>query len=340
MSVIPAISNRNNENTKTYGNSNNQNPTINNLITVPAGIAAGSASAFAIKVVGQTTVVGYLFNLFERIHDVTVKGFPLRKIADFANKMVDENIGKRKNGIIPKELSFSYSTPENLKQTTRFLKQQFEKSREKLPSRNPLTFLGKIFKKASDLLVGKLPEKITLKKLAKEACYIPIINHINVPNKHRGCIFHEIGHAINKCGNFFSKLPFRADNVSKYFVLPALIFTAMFTGKGDKENKEKQAIKQDSFFKKSRQFIKDHIGALTFASFIPCMIEEARASAHAVKFINKQGGLSKAFKAGHSKFLQAAFLTYLALAAITALSVKAAVSVKDKTVDFLNKKLS
>ncbi len=115
MSVIPAISNRSNENTKTYVNSNNQDPSnINNLIAVPAGIAAGSASAFAINQGSKKTIGKYLINLAEKAHDATFKGFSLTKIAELADQMIDENIGKRKGGFIPKELSFSYSTPGNL----------------------------------------------------------------------------------------------------------------------------------------------------------------------------------------------------------------------------------
>lgn len=142
--------------------------------------------------------------------------------------------------------------------------------------------------------------------------------------------FHEMGHGLNslqKSGRMLvkSRLPLQ------YIGVPIILTAALLKGK------KPEGEKPQGSFDKSTTFIKDHVGRLTLAAWVPTLLEEGLASIKGVKMA-KEAGLSqdllKKLKIGSVK----AWSTYMLGALATAATVRLAVEVKDRIAEFGQKK--
>ena len=143
--------------------------------------------------------------------------------------------------------------------------------------------LAKIYEKN---IIGKLlPEKYK-QKICKEcameiangnnACYIFPIKKILISDKLAPASFHELGHAMNANMSKIGKILQKSRNLS-FFAIPIALIALT---KNKKQNGEKPRGAWDKF----TTFVKNNAGKLTFAAFLPVVIEEGMASIKGQKF--------------------------------------------------------
>lgn len=139
--------------------------------------------------------------------------------------------------------------------------------------------------------------------------------------------YHELGHAKNfNSKNIFMKTLVKARNLTPMgisVVAPIALAVAMFH-KVDKTKSEKDKGKVE----KTLDFVANHAGKLTLASYLPMVAEEGIASAKGIKMAKKYLSpeqISK-LKVTYSK----AGMTYVAMAAVISGAVGAASYIKNK----------
>lgn len=161
-------------------------------------------------------------------------------------------------------------------------------------------------------------KKLDLLKKSKEGGGFAFLkNTINIRGKNFILsAFHEIGHAMNKNFGTLSKITHMSFALCLLSIPIALY--ALF-----KPSKLSTTNKKD----KQKDFIKDNVGELTFATFIPLLIEEARASIRGLQEAKKV--LSPAFYKLTVKGYKWAFLSYLATATFASLGTYIACKIKD-----------
>ena len=152
------------------------------------------------------------------------------------------------------------------------------------------------------------------------AFYSTASNKVVVPEKGvELAFFHEVGHALNANKTKFVKILQKCRPLT-ILALPIMAIGLLKTKKAPGEQ-PKNALD------KTTTFIKDHAGALTFATFMPTVIEEGLASI-------KGNGLAKQYLDSDlakkvAKTNRYGFLSYLGMASIMALSTTIGVKVKD-----------
>lgn len=187
----------------------------------------------------------------------------------------------------------------------------------------------------AELLTGKTIKKN--KKLAESityGCFDPMSNRIFTGKP--ASVLHEIGHAINKNGNFLTRLPHNLTIISRIALIPLAILTAIFTKKPKKTRGEETNNKTS--WQKLKEFVHNHIGLTVVGLSIPLLVEEGLASARAIKFVNASKTLSETVKNQHNKLLKIAYGSYLIGTAVIASAASLTVYTKDKIMDYFNKK--
>ena len=142
--------------------------------------------------------------------------------------------------------------------------------------------------------------------------------------------FHEMGHGLNSLQKsermlVKSRLPLQ------YIGVPIILTAALLKGKKSKEEKPQGS------FDKSTTFIKDNAGKLTFAAWIPTLLEEGLASIKGAKMA-KDAGLSKELLKKLNISNAKAWSTYMIGALAAASTVRLAVAVKDRIAEGINLK--
>lgn len=178
--------------------------------------------------------------------------------------------------------------------------------------------------------VGKAIGKVkTLSfKLGENACCLIETKKIIIPDKHlQTSVFHEMGHALNSNGILkgFQKCRPLAS------ILPAFI---LFAALANKRKVNDETYADDSKLQKGKDFIKRNAGKLTFLSMMPMVAEEGIASLRGQKIAKnlvKSGDLTKNLFRKIKLTNLCGFSTYLLGAAAATATVKAAISIKDKT---------
>lgn len=164
------------------------------------------------------------------------------------------------------------------------------------------------------------------------ACYINQFNLICKPKDNNFLAFseiHEIGHSINANSSKFWNAMQYTGNILP-MTIPLIAATALVKDKKEKNEKPK------GFFDKATTFIKNHVGALTFAMFIPKLAEEAKASLRACEFA-KPRLESKTYN-NLVKNYRAAWGTYLCSAVATSVAVWGINKLRDLAVNLISKK--
>ncbi|MCI1274251.1 MAG: hypothetical protein LKG27_07465 [Clostridiaceae bacterium] len=131
--------------------------------------------------------------------------------------------------------------------------------------------------------------------------------------------FHELGHAVN---NNFSKLWRGMQKVRTPLMITAstlpmfMAFTKNTTGE------------ENSKFEKFKNKVRNNIGTISFVAMMGIFAEECKASLRAKKWVNANMTKDLAKKVNKSNMLGA--LSYLTVAAVTALAARYSIDYKDK----------
>ena len=281
-------------------NINNNQDNHRNVKTsaIIGGCLAGSTVAGLINV-SRNRISSRLFNIVDSIN----KNLP----EDTLQKMEQAVADKIKNSRLAEKgveiVKASNSNPEKIKEI--FMK-EFNHGLLKYLPNNVKKFMSKV---------------ISLQVTSgKNAYYTPFCKKILIPEKKlRLAIFHETGHAINanlsKIGKVLQK--FRA---LKILAIPISIIALL---KQKKESNEEPKNKLD----KATTFIKNNAGKLTFATFLPILIEEGLASINGHQIAKKI--LSPELLKKVLKTNTLGYLSYLTTGLVSAVGVSLGVKVKD-----------
>lgn len=123
-------------------------------------------------------------------------------------------------------------------------------------------------------------------KQGANAAFFPNANEVVVNSKNLySTVYHELGHAMNKNGNWFTKGLQKARNITPFGVsLLAPVFLAVgLLHKVDKTKPQEEKGKLE----KTLDFISDNAGKLTLATYIPMLAEEGLASIRGLKAASK-----------------------------------------------------
>ena len=157
----------------------------------------------------------------------------------------------------------------------------------------------------------------------KNAMFMKQIDIIAI-NKEKYAVsaFHEMGHAINKHFSNFAKCLNKLKG-------PMAVFTPIIMAIAILKRKKAEGEKTDGLFDKTTTFIKNNCTKLTFAAFLPKILEEGLASLQGAKLAK---GLlpSQQFKK-LNKMQTAAWLTYFG----SAVAATAATATASKVRDFI-----
>lgn len=226
-------------------------------------------------------VAGYGINagtqaLYNNLHKNAliklVKGFPAvfsekEAIPLFKKMLSDNNL---------KNVKLTYISNDQLKQG---VIRGYQKSKPFKIFDNLPGFLKPLGKKINQSKIN------ALSKIKNTGDYFSeVTNKIRINKDHLNCGFHEIGHAKDHYGKgfkaFLSKVCEPLAFYGKKYIVPAMLLTALTYKKSD--NKEEANI-----LKKTRAFIHDNIGKLTFAIGIPTIMNEFSASKNAIDFLKQ-----------------------------------------------------
>ena len=168
-------------------------------------------------------------------------------------------------------------------------------------------------------------------KQGANAAFFPNANEVVVNSKNLySTVYHELGHAMNKNGNWFTKGLQKARNITPFGVsLLAPVFLAVgLLHKVDKTKPQEEKGKLE----KTLDFISDNAGKLTLATYIPMLAEEGLASVRGLKAASKHLPKDVIGKLG-GNYLKA-WSTYALIAAAVsggvALGIHVANNIKNK----------
>ena len=142
--------------------------------------------------------------------------------------------------------------------------------------------------------------------------------------------FHEMGHGLNTMqpvGKILSKIR----GPLQILGVPLILAVGLL------KRKKSEGEKPNGSFDKSTTFIKDNAGKLTFAAWIPTLLEEGLASIKGAKMA-KDAGLSKELLKKLNISNAKAWSTYMIGALAAASTVRLAVAVKDRIAEGRQKK--
>lgn len=190
--------------------------------------------------------------------------------------------------------------------------------------------------KASNLLsrIRGLINPMVGVKQGDNACAVvndvlaPLLNkgEIHMPEKKLSyTVFHEMGHQMNANFSKFGAMLQKLRPVSVYLPVVIALFGAV-TKKGEPKDENGLTAGQ-----KTKNFIRNNAGKLTFFAMLPMLTEEAMATIKGQKLA--KGVLSKEMAAKVGKTNATAYLTYLLSALCASLGAWAAVKIKDKAIE-------
>lgn len=174
---------------------------------------------------------------------------------------------------------------------------------------------------------NKIGAAINSVKDGRNAFYTPDAKIIMLPQKGKGpqlSCFHELGHSLNHLSSKFS-------NILRKTRQPSVLLGIALTISALSLKSEKNAVDENGEKKKGvRQFIKNNVGIIAAASYLPTVIEEGLASLKGQKLakdaLKSAPDLLKKVRLSNL----AGFGSYVAMAVATGLVAELAVKVKDK----------
>lgn len=174
---------------------------------------------------------------------------------------------------------------------------------------------------------NKIESTVDIVKEGKNAFYTPDAKTIILPQKGKGLqlsCFHELGHSLNYLSGKFS-------NILRKTRQPSILLGLALTIGALTLKSEKNAVDENGEKKKGvRQFIKNNVGIIAAASYLPTILEEGLASLKGQKLakdaLKSAPDLLKKVRLSNL----AGFGSYVAMAVTTGLVAELAVKVKDK----------
>lgn len=225
-----------------------------------------------------------------------------KSIQDGAKKVI------KLTGLDKKGVSILNATPENMKVIEEALKKEFNGN-----------FLTKFLPKPIKEYFAEHMKGIF--GSGENAAYLFNSKKIVIPTQ-KGlswAVFHEAGHAMNANLSKFGKALQKCRPLTLLAVPIALI--SLF------KNKKPDGVKPEGAVDKTTTFIKDNAGKLTFAAFLPTLIEEGMASIKGNKLANKL--LSPELAKKVAKGNKIAYLTYLGTAIAAGVGIYTANKIRD-----------
>ncbi len=154
----------------------------------------------------------------------------------------------------------------------------------------------------------------------ENACYTFASKKIIMPEKELGlALFHETGHAMNANLSTIGRI-LQKCRLTTILAIPIAAIALFKTKKAPGEEPQTK-------MGKTTTFIKENAGKLTFATFLPILIEEAMASIKGNKYAKKLLNPELAKKVAKTNLL--GFSTYLISAVATSLGIFLGTKVKD-----------
>ncbi len=181
---------------------------------------------------------------------------------------------------------------------------------------------------AGDSKISKLMRESFLQKFIEgiNAAYLPETKKIIVPQSQ--CYmsaYHELGHAYDFLKSGLGKVLSKGRYLVP-FNIP--IFAPLFLAVGLLHNKKNILENEKTKFEKTKDFIKDNAGKLTFLNFAPVLMEEGLASINGLKFAKKYLDNRQLGKLRQG--LGLCWGTYATVAFLFAAGVWGAIELKDK----------
>ncbi len=294
--------------TEIYGiNVNNQIPQEKtkkgSLGKVAGGVLAGGAVFNATKNVPLMAINPKIIGSMQDISQQLTKD-QLEIVNKATNKLV-ETAGLTDKGVKVVKAKFT-----NMDKIHEILEKELGKTK-----------LSKFLpKKIKDQLVAAQVNAVTT---GGNAFYASASKNIVLPqNGLNLAAFHEAGHAMNANLSKIGAILQKARGAS-ILALPILAI-------GLFKNKKEEGEQPKNFIDKSTDFIKKNAGKLTFASFLPTVIEEGLASIKGHKLASKLLSPDLVKKVDKSNLL--GFATYAILAVGSGIGAHFAVKLRDKIV--------
>lgn len=167
-------------------------------------------------------------------------------------------------------------------------------------------------------------------KEGANAAFFPKANEVVVHSKNLySSVYHELGHAMNKNGNVFTKALQQARAITPFgisLLAPVFLAVGLFH-KVDKTKPQKDKGKLE----KTLDFISNNAGKLTLASYTPMLAEEGLASIRGVKAAAKH--LPKDIVGKLSTNYMKAWGTYAGVAALISGGVALGIGIANKIRD-------
>ena len=212
----------------------------------------------------------------------------------------------KNSGLEAKGVSIIKATAENADEITKIMEKEIDKG--------VLKFLPK---KIKESIVGEFTSQMLA---GKNACYTFASKKIIMPEKELGlALFHEAGHAMNANLSRFGKILQKCRPMT-ILALPISMIALLKTKKAPGEEPK-------NGLDKATTFVKNNAGKLTFAAFVPLILEEGLATLKGNRFAKQLLSPDLAKKVAKTNAL--GFSTYLLMATLSGLGIFLGTKVKD-----------
>lgn len=220
---------------------------------------------------------------------------------------VDKAVGEvvSKTGLDKKGVGIVKATLENIDEVTKIMTKELDNSLSKYLPKPIKEMIGKVYSSQA--------------KEGKNAFYAVQSKKIVLPEKLSLSAFHEIGHAMNANLSKFGKILQKCRPIT-ILALPISLIALFKTKKASGEESK-------NGLDKTTTFIKDNAGKLTFATFLPTILEEGLASFRGNKLAKELLSPDVARKVAKSNAY--GFISYLSMATLSGLGIFLGTKVKD-----------
>lgn len=271
-----------------------KNPSVGSTI---GGVIAGGL------VSGAVTTPAHIISpkLLDKMKTVC-KGLSADEFQSVEKATVDV---MRQSGLTKKGVEIIKATAENTKQVSDVISKEIDKGLCKFLPKPVKEFFKNMY--ASMFVTGQ------------NACYAPASKKIVVPKALNLSFFREAGHAINANLSKFGKVLQKCRPLSMLAAPIAMI--ALW------KTKKAPGEKPTGVVDKTTTFVKNNAGKLTFAAFVPMLIEEGFATLRGNKYAKQLLKPSLAKKVAKTNAF--GFATYALLATLTSVGIYLGTKVKD-----------
>ena len=260
-------------------------------------------------------VAGAAVNKMTGIPTQLIQAQIMKKMGSISSSLSEDEfvkVGKavtdtiKNSGLEAKGVGIVKATSENAEEIAKILSKEFDKGVLKLLPEKVKKFIGDIY---SSIFTS-----------GKNACYAFKSKKIIIPEKELGlAFFHEAGHAMNANLSKFGKILQKCRPMT-ILAIPIALIALLKTKKAPGEEPK-------NGMDKTTTFIKNNAGKLTFAAFLPMIIEEGMATIKGNKYAKNLLSPELAKKVAKTNAL--GFSTYVLMATLSGLGIYLGTKVKD-----------